>query len=103
MTKEDHDGMDQPSHMDIMREVRYLRQDTHEWREDSKTWRLEQAVINTEVRAELRKNTAITESISGALQAGKAMTAMIKWLGYIAAAAVAIWSAWITFRGDIRP
>ena len=59
--------------------------------QDLRTARMEEG--QREMRAELTRNTEVTEAIRDAYTAGRMMTRIVKWVGAIAIAIGSIWWA----------
>lgn len=105
------EGSGPPSHGDILAAINSHARKTDRWIEDSRLWRAEQAVINADLRAELRDNTLETVAARASIAAvrdGLATARVVRliagWLGGIAIAAVGIWQlVKLIMTGDLPP
>lgn len=94
----DHGALDeaqaQPSHADILREVRDMRRESARWRREV-FGPLADTVQG--MRSELTKNTEVTTEVRDAATAAKWVRRLILWVAPVVVALVTLWA---TFRGS---
>lgn len=95
----------QPTHGDILHELRLMRADVRDHREETKAWRESNDRELQAIKTELAANTVVTTEVKNIYTTGKVITRVVRWAGYFGAGIAGIAAAWwaIFKRGDAPP
>lgn len=93
----------QPTHGDILHELKLMRSDVRENRTEAQAWRESNDRELESIRKELATNTVITTEIKNIYTTGVTITRFVRWIGYFGAGVAGIAAAWWALMKDNPP